>query len=93
MKQITDMAVDGESIPEKVAIVSPSSRYKGFITRARFEGGGFLVISCKGMTNGDTWDSIGRSQSLAECINKLRSANFCVYEFDTVAELGRWMAE
>jgi hypothetical protein len=101
MKQITSMAIDSQTVPQETTVVylnkyygiTPLDRYaKGFITRELFDAGNFIVVVAKHMTNGNTWEIIGKSRTLAECINKARKG-FTVYEFDTPVELFKWLVD
>src|SRR3954463_2410771 len=68
-----------------------SSRKKGFITRARFECGSFLLMARESVTEGNGWNSSDIA-SLMEAVQHAMALGATVYEFDASHQLFGWLA-
>ena len=64
---------------------------RGFITRADYYDGKFIVVSSNGCTFGNGWVSLS-GNTLSDVVSVSIDGGFYLYEFDTYQDLFLWLA-
>jgi hypothetical protein len=67
------------------------SKEKGFITRQWYSNGSFVLMSCKSVTNGNSFGDEEEYDMFYDAVKFLVEKNFIVYKFDTHQELFTWL--
>ena len=93
-KVITNESVDSIHIdkitPDMYFGVLQGEKHKGFIARAKWDEGPYIVYSKEMITNGNQWDSWVHSD-ITSLVRALPQS-FVVYAFNTPDELFQWLS-
>jgi hypothetical protein len=67
------------------------SKERGFITRPWYSNGSFVLMSCKSVTNGNSFGEKEEYETFDDAVKFLMNNNFIIYKFDNHQELFTWL--